>query len=235
MMENPTPPNRPPLTINEDMMVKPEAAKSEQQSGGAHDFEKGMRLFPALTLLLIAANVVIFIGMLYSHAFESEASIVDAGALSRERVQNGEYWRLFSATFLHGSIDHIFGNMIALYVLGISCERAFGHFKTAVIYLMAGLGGSLLSISFGPGPSVGASGSIFGLMGAMIVFFHIHKDLYILRDRRLFGVLGIWAGYTLLVGFASPMVDNGAHLGGLLIGAALGWSLPPAPVGTPKR
>ena len=121
--------------------------------------------------------------------------------------------------FLHGGPDHLIGNMIVLYVVGIALEHAVGPVSTAWIYLAAGLSGSLLSMAMSPGPSVGASGAIFGVSGAVIVILVRFRDRYHLRDKRISVVLGFWAAYQLAIGFMMPFVDNFAHLGGLVGGA----------------
>ncbi|MGH7680308.1 MAG: rhomboid family intramembrane serine protease, partial [Gemmatimonadaceae bacterium] len=95
-----------------------------------------------------------------------------------------------------------------------------------VLYFVSALGGSILSVTLSPGPSVGASGAIFGLMGAIILILHRHRDVLYMRDKRIGVVIGVWAGYTFLLGAVSPMIDNGAHLGGFLAGALVGPLLP---------
>src|SRR5947208_1632145 len=123
------------------------------------DFERGMRTAPPLILLLIAANVALFGWELAAGALASRESIVEAGALVRDRVLAGEWWRLESATFLHAGWDHLLGNCLVLYVVGMACEHAFGFVRTAIVYFTSGLAGSLLSGALSPGPSVGASGA----------------------------------------------------------------------------
>src|SRR5213593_1198857 len=118
------------------------------------DFERGMRTAPPLILLLIAANVALFSWELAAGALASRESIVEAGALVRDRVLAGEWWRLVSATFLHAGWDHLLGNCLVLYVVGMACEHAFGFERTAIVYFTNGLAGSLLSAALSPGPSV---------------------------------------------------------------------------------
>ena len=154
-------------------------------------------------------------------------TIVRSGALIRARVLDGEWWRLLSATVLHGGVDHLIGNLFALYVLGVGLEHAVAWRGTAMVYVLAGLGGSLVSIGFSTRPSVGASGAIFGMMGALVVFLWEHRDRFAVRDRRVAGVMAVWAGLTLLVGYFTPYVDNAAHLGGLAAGAAIGLRIRP--------
>src|SRR5436309_817992 len=124
------------------------------------DFERGMRIAPPLVLALITANVALFGWELATGALASRDSIVEAGALVRDRVLAGEWWRLESATFLHAGWDHLLGNCLVLYVVGMACEHAFGFVRTAIVYFTSGLAGSFLSAALSPGPSVGASGAI---------------------------------------------------------------------------
>jgi rhomboid protease GluP len=152
---------------------------------------------------------------------------VAAGALEASAVAAGQYWRLLSATFLHGGLDHLVGNLIALYILGLLCERAFGRHQFFVLYVLSGLAGSLLSVLGNPGPSVGASGAIFGLQGAAIVLVRRHRERLLLRDRRIGVVLAVWAVYAVVTGLLTPYVDNAAHIGGALGGALLAYRLYP--------
>jgi rhomboid protease GluP len=190
------------------------------------DFEKGMRYGQPLTILLILTLIGVFIWQLASGALSSLESITMSGALMRDRVLAGEHWRLLSAAFLHGGPDHLFGNVISLYILGIGCEHALGARGMAVVFLASALGGSGMSLVLSPGPSVGASGAIFGLMGALILILHRQRDKIFIRDRRIGLVIAVWAGYTFVLGAISPMVDNGAHLGGFIAGALVGGLVP---------
>jgi rhomboid protease GluP len=190
------------------------------------DFERGMRYAEPLTLGLIALLASVFAWQLGTNALADQASITAAGALVRERVLAGEVWRILSAAFLHGGPDHIVGNCISLYVLGLACEHAFGARGMALLFLGSAIGGSLVSLATSPGPSVGASGAIFGLMGALVLVLHRQRHRILIRDKRIGVVIVAWAGYTFLLGAADPVVDNGAHLGGLLAGAVLGAVVP---------
>ena len=191
------------------------------------DFERRMRRAPPVTLAIIAVLAATFMAEAAVDALASRDGIVAAGALVRERVAAGEYWRLLSATFLHGSVDHLVGNAIALYILGMVCEHAFGRGQVVLLYVASALAGSLVSLLTSPGPSVGASGAIFGLQGAAIVLFRTHRDRLLLRDRRVGFVLLVWAIYTIVAGLLTPLIDNGAHLGGALGGALVARRLHP--------
>jgi rhomboid protease GluP len=191
------------------------------------DFERRMRRFPPLTAAILGLLVLIFAFELRVGAVESREAIVAMGALARERVAAGEYWRLLTAPWLHGSVDHLVGNGIALYILGMVCEAAFGPAQLVVLYVLSGLAGSLLSVVMSAGPSVGASGAIFGLQGAAIVLFRLHRDRLLVRDRRVGFVLIVWALYTIFGGIMQPFIDNGAHIGGAVGGALIARYLHP--------
>lgn len=147
----------------------------------------------------------------------------------------GEWWRLLSATFVHVGLFHLAVNMWALWILGVLAERMFGNFTFLTIYLLSGLGGSVASVAWHPEvTSAGASGAIFGIVGALVAFLylgHISIPRRLLRDlqRSLLIVIGL----NLFFGAVVPGIDNAGHLGGLVVGlvtgAALHRSLPAAP------
>ena len=213
------PPPPEPLVLTADMFALPEAPKRI-------DFERGINHAPLFALVMLGALVGVFVWQLATGALESEAAIVEAGALSRPEVTSGEVWRLVTATFLHGGFDHLLGNCMILYVLGMACEHAFGTARTIAIYVVAGLSGSLLSLTLTTGPSVGASGAIFGLSAAIIVFFYRYQNVFFVRDKRVGFVLLVWAVYSVGLGFLTPGIDNYAHFGGFTGGALMGALLP---------
>jgi rhomboid protease GluP len=208
------------LLITEDLLTR---CRTDERI----DFERGMSYAPRLTLAIMVGLIIVFGFQVAAGSLSSETSLVAAGALVRANVATGEWWRLFTATILHGGPDHLIGNLISLYILGMACEHAFGTRRLVWVYVISGLAGSCLSMMLNPGPSVGASGAIFGLMGAIVVFLARHEDKFHVRDKRVGVVLVIWATYTLAQGFLTPYVDNGAHLGGLAMGAVFGGFLPP--------
>ena len=115
-----------------------------------------------------------------------------------------------------------------LYVVGMACEHAFGFARTAVVYFTSGLTGSLLSTTLSPGPSVGASGAIFGVVAAVVVALYRHQKRFYLRDKRIGFVLLVWAAYQISTGLLSPYIDNYGHLGGFAGGATAAWLLKPS-------
>jgi len=192
------------------------------------EFERGMSYAPRATLVLIALYVVAFIWEVVSGALASTEAIMAAGALEGGRVADGEVWRLVTATFLHGGVEHIIGNSIMMYIVGMGLEHALGTRQMLWVYSAAGLSGSVLSAALNNGPSVGASGAIFGVMAGLVAVLHRHRHRIMVRDNRIALVLGLWALWQLMNGFFTPYIDNWAHLGGAIAGFAVAWSLEPA-------
>jgi membrane associated rhomboid family serine protease len=106
-------------------------------------------------------------------------------------------------------------------------EHALGAWRVLVIYVASGLAGSVASVLAGPGPSVGASGAICGLMGAVVLILFRYRRVYHVRDKEIAFVLAGWAAYTILVGMTDPRIDNWAHFGGLLGGALVAAGIRP--------
>jgi rhomboid protease GluP len=210
-------PHAPP-PITDDMLAAPAAT--------GIDFERGMRYTGPVTLLLLGACTAVFVWQVVGGGLDSEEALVASGALVRDGLQRGEAWRLVSSMFLHAGFEHLLGNIVALYVLGIACEHAFGSATTAWLYAAAGVAGGLASAAVEPAPTVGASGAIFGLMGCMVAALQRLRRVVQVRDRRIGFVMAVWAVWQLAQGFASPFVANFAHLGGLVAGGLLGWFAP---------
>ena len=199
------------------------------------DFERGMSYRPPATLTLIVVLAAIFAWQVGTGALASQNGIVDSGALVRSRVLEGEYWRMLTATLLHGGFDHLIGNCAALYILGMAGEHALGAWRVLVIYVASGLAGSLASVLTGPGPSVGASGAICGLMGAVVLILYRYRRVYHVRNKEIALALAAWAVYTILMGAIEPRIDNWAHLGGLIGGAIVALGIRPRIVVTPAQ
>ena len=177
--------------------------------------------------VIIGLNVVVFVVQQVVHGFTSR--FIDIGlafdpALGHPvGVAHGEYYRLLTSAFMHGGVLHIAFNMYALYLFGPPLEAALGRVRFLALYLLAALGGSALSYSFAvPNqPSLGASGAIFGLLGAYLVVSRRFG-----RDTS--GVLGLLA-INFVLGFVLPNIDWRAHLGGLITGVLCAAALAYAP------
>jgi rhomboid protease GluP len=133
-------------------------------------------------------------------------------------LRSGQWWTLLTATYLHGDVLHILFNMLWLRDMGFQVEREYGASRFLLIYTFAGLAGSLLSALVGTPYSVGASGAIFGLFGALI-FYGWHRGGTF--GSAIFRRTLFWAGLLFVYGLAGANVDNWGHLGGLLGGFLL--------------
>lgn len=170
---------------------------------------------PGLTYVLIGLNVLVQLGVFLSGASATGgsfggSSLIQDGAVSRPAVADGEVWRLVTAGFLHAGFFHVLFNMLSLYILGGLLEPAIGRLRFGLIYLVSLLAGSFGALLAEPlAPTVGASGAIFGLMGAAIV---------VMRSRGINAMesgLGLWLGLNLFITFTIPGISIGGHLGGL--------------------
>ncbi len=153
-----------------------------------------------------------------------EAVMLRFGARDGERVADGEAWRLLTHGFLHWDASHLLMNGLALWGLGRLAEAVFGPARFLWCFLLSVLGGGLLSQT---GPievvSAGASGGVFGLLGALVVFGWRRRPWMPTEMRHLFGRrLWPWILVNLAIGLLLPFVDNRAHIGGLLAGAVCG-------------
>jgi rhomboid protease GluP len=181
-----------------------------------------------LTPLLIAANVLVFGAMLLSGAglWHSQNGVQLAwGANFGPATQDGEWWRLGSAMFLHFGLLHLALNMWALWDGGQWVERMYGRFRFAVIYFAAGLAGNLLSLVVHAGHAVsgGASGAIFGIYGALLSYLWLERSRIQRGEFRwMFWAAAGFSVATIVFGLMVPGIDNAAHIGGLIAGLLTG-------------
>lgn len=180
-----------------------------------------------ITKLLIIVNVLVFIAMLVDGAgfWHSPNSVQLAwGANFGPATQDGEWWRLGSAMFLHFGVLHLALNLWSLWDAGQLVERMYGHFRFATIYLLSGLSGNLLSLVIQGNIAVsgGASGAIFGIYGALITYLWRERSAIAPHEFRWFfwGAIA-FSAISLGLGFIVPGIDNSAHLGGFVSGMLL--------------
>ena len=155
----------------------------------------------------------------------SNVTYLILGANYAPLVKNGEIFRLITYAFLHGSIIHLVVNMYSLFIAGRQVENNFGKVRLLIIYFISALSGGLLSALFSDGISIGASGAIFGLLGAL-VYFGLQFRLY-LTDALVSKIIPIII-INLLIGFTVTGIDNACHIGGLIGGflAAMAVGVP---------
>ncbi|WP_134324138.1 rhomboid family intramembrane serine protease [Cumulibacter soli] len=175
---------------------------------------------PVVTYVLIALNVLLYVitaAQASSLTSNQNSEVFVDLAMLGILVEHGDYWRLITATFLHFGLTHLAVNMLSLYLMGSSVEQALGRWRYLAVYLVSGLGGSLAVLLFTPNVwSAGASGAVFGLLGAAAV-------LMIRNKQNLNALIGILV-LNLAISFM-PGISMAAHLGGLAVGAALTYGL----------
>ena len=179
---------------------------------------------PFLTYIFIGLNSIYFLLMVIAglHLFPNSMTeatdlrvLTEFGAKVNSLIQAGEVWRLLASTFIHIGIIHLAFNLYALWVLGPLTEESLGHRRFFIIYILSGLGGSISSFLFSPALSAGASGAIFGLLGALLYYSYKRPALWKSGlGMNLVVVILVNFGF----GLVQPGIDNFAHLGGLITG-----------------
>ena len=188
---------------------------------GNENFWSSFRKAP-VNSTVVMANIVVFVICMMSGNL-----LYDSGMLVAARVFGyGEYYRLVTSMFLHAGIQHIFGNMLILAYIGSVMERSIGHWQFGLLYFASGICGNIVSIVYEQVMgytwySLGASGAVFGVMGAMLLFI-FHNLSKLQKGSTLVGRAAFMVAYSLYVGFASPDTNNIAHIGGLLTGILIG-------------
>lgn len=175
-----------------------------------------------LTNILIAVNLLVFLisAWISKNIFDIDIyTLIIMGAKVNSLIDKGQVWRLITCAFLHGGLIHIFFNMYALKILGPEIEYVYGKIKYLVIYLLSAIAASIFSYIFGPqSVSVGASGAIFGLFGAMLIFGIKHRKQ--MGKAYMMNILQV-IFVNVIIGISSSNIDNAAHFGGLIVGALI--------------
>ena len=192
-----------------------------------------------LTKILCAIIVIVFALEVFNGATQLFGRGGDGEALNRMGAINpsvfseGAYWRLLAAMFLHIGLLHLLLNTWALYQLGTLFESLFGTPRFAITYFLTGIAASIVSAIRTEGLSAGASGAIFGILGALIVsLWRSPRWKSQPWVKGLIQQLGVWAGINIVIGFSVPGIDNNAHIGGFVAGLLLGLiphRVPPPP------
>lgn len=184
---------------------------------------------PIVTYVIMAMCIIIF-GLMYilGNGSEDSYTLIKFGANYDMLTKSGEVYRLFTCMFLHIGIMHLFCNMYSLLIIGKEIESLFGKCKYLLIYLLSGICGSILSMAFSHNiVSAGASGAIFGLLGALLYFGYYYRTYLGATIKR--SILPV-IGFNLVIGFLSPGIDNAAHIGGLVAGILIAMA-----VGVPDK
>jgi rhomboid protease GluP len=217
--------------VNNDETKEPEiwtAAQVEQNQR----FNRAMATTPRplITAILIAINVAVFVVMLasgFSFTSPKAESFLKWGADFGPLTTHGQWWRLVTAAFVHGSFVHLLMNMLILLSIGLFTERLFGRVGFIVLYFFAGIGGNLAGLALHPFTvSMGASGAIFGLYGGLLAVLLLHR--HTVPQPRIIPIAksaAIFIAVNLLYGLSQSNVDMAAHIGGLASGFLLGCGL----------
>ena len=178
---------------------------------------------PLFTFLFIGINAVILV-MMYIAGYPVDMRIpLRFGAILPQHIlEYGEWWRLFTAMFVHFGAGHFFANVLGLVIFGTRIERYFGRVAFVIIYIVSGLLGSLFSLYFTRGYAAGASGAIYGLIGAIFIYTRMTGRAVELMNWYS---LVVFIGVGIAMGFMTPGVDNYGHLGGLAGGVIVGLGM----------
>ena len=210
----------------------PRPEDQEDTSTGARVPLPGNRTLPVATWVILGVNLALWLLTQFSGGSTDPDVLLRYGAMEALHIAAGDYWRLLTAIFLHSGMVHLGFNCVGLFIFGQQIEQLYGRSRFLLIYVVSGLAGSVasysLNISLAPHSiGVGASGAIFGLLGALAAFFLYHRDKLGRLGRQSLNGLLVLAAVNLFFGFVISGVDNYAHIGGLVAGALLGVSLSP--------
>jgi rhomboid protease GluP len=205
----------------------------ERRWESVRDFNERLRNVsqrPVVTPTLVAANMLIFAVMCVAGKDLGRFTLTELvtwGDNAGPLTVNGQWWRLVTAPFLHVSLPHLLLNMWALWNIGRLCEQVFGRWTFALLYFATGVLGGLTSIAWNPDVnSAGASGAIFGALGAFLAFFlNPGNRVPATIARRHWIGTSLFVVFNLVSGAMQTGIDNAAHVGGLVEGFALGWIL----------
>ncbi len=177
---------------------------------------------------IIAANMLYFIFLEWAGSTEDTYFMLEHGAMFGPAVAvRGEYWRLVTSMFMHFGIHHIVNNMLILYVLGGSLERALGKIKYLLFYFMCGIGANAVSLAVNLWKdqrvvSAGASGAVFGVIGGLLYAVMVNRGRLENLDARQLVIMVLFSLYS---GFTSSSVNNVAHVSGLAVGILMSMIL----------
>ena len=182
--------------------------------------------FPIVGILLII-NLAYFLLLELNGGSKDWLTLVYYGAKEGISISRGEYWRLLTPIFMHIGFFHLVVNSLGLIVFGPIMEKIFGPVRFLLIYIATGIWGNIFSFISGISVGAGASGALFGIAGAYAAYLYINKnDLGKFGRESLVGLSWI-VGINIVFGFTVSGIDNSAHLGGLISGIIIGYTLSP--------
>ena len=178
-----------------------------------------------LTISIIAINVIVFILMyIFGHGSQNAATLTKFGANVGTLTKHGDLYRLITSAFIHIGIIHLLCNLYSLFVIGPTVEYFFGKIRFILIYLYSAIVASLFVLIFQGDNTItaGASGAIFGLMGALLYFGYTYRGY--IGNKIITSVISVVL-INLFIGFTSPGISNAAHIGGLIGGVVISYML----------
>jgi rhomboid protease GluP len=184
---------------------------------------------PLVVYSILLINLLIWVLTEVIGSSKDPMTLRQFGAITYLDINNGDYWRLFSAIFVHVGAGHLAVNCLSLLIMGGLLEKLVGHYRFSFIYIGSGISGSSFSYLMIPflGVGAGASGAIFGCVGALAGYFIVNrKSMGEMGKQNLNAVL-ILAGINFAFGYIVPGIDNWAHLGGFIAGVILGIGVVP--------
>ena len=218
----------PPAYIEKTKNIKRESEKSERVKKAGVEQKERAKFFsdayiPYVTVSLIIINILVFIIC----TFTGKMLYNKGGFYTRAFFEEKQYYRAITSMFLHWDVNHLFSNMIIFFYLGEMVEKYFGHIKYVVIYITAGIMGNLVSAGYEIYMelnviSAGASGAVFGVIGALLVLACTHRGHL---EKITINKLLIMIAYSLYSGLVGENINNAAHIGGFLGGALLAFLL----------
>ena len=182
---------------------------------------------PRVTYVMMGLLVVVFAVETLVGGSEDPRVLIKLGANYAPLVTLGDYWRIFTANFLHIGLLHLLFNLYALYIVGTEVELFYGPWRFLVIYLLTGVSGAIASYTFTYGLSAGASTAIFGLIGTLFAFFTRNRAVFGEMSRARLSNLVVVIAINVFYGLSVSAIDNWGHAGGFVGGFILGWLLCP--------
>ncbi|MHB8129864.1 MAG: rhomboid family intramembrane serine protease [Mobilitalea sp.] len=222
--------------VIEQLLEEEQLENPSKQDSKAHQRMQGsparkLKLFTLMNTIIIAINIIVFLVMHYTKAFGGEGPMVEGGALSWYFVkEQKEYYRVITSMFMHADWSHLFNNMVVLLFVGVNLERAAGKIKYLFLYFGTGIIAGITSIGYNMWKeyaefsyehtvfSIGASGAIFGVVGAMLYVVIANRGkLEDLSTRQMI----LFVVFSLYGGISNAQIDQAAHIGGFIAGLLL--------------
>jgi rhomboid protease GluP len=168
-----------------------------------------------VTYMILGVTCAVYLAQIASQQLLGGDLPAAMGMKVNSLIMQGQYWRLFTPALLHANIAHIGFNMYALYAFGRGLERAYGHWRFFLLYLLGAFAGNVASFWMSANPSLGASTAVFGLVAAQGVYFFQNRKIYGGQASSVLANVGFIIVINLFYGFTTSTIDNWGHLGGL--------------------